>query len=137
MSAQENKALVLRLVEEFHRGNLAFVGEVFFRPTSDSLRHRLIGTFPMVLKALARYSPLMHQGGVEMKIEDVVAEEDTFAVRWNLTGIYHREPKPGLPKPGEKMTTGSASLFRFVNGRIDRDCGLNIVSPTGDPWRSK
>ena len=99
MSTQENKALVLRLVEEFHRGNLAFVGEVFFRPTSDSLRHRLIGTFPMVLKALARYSPLCTKAALRW-IEDIVAEEDTVAVRWTLTGVYHGET--GAAKAGRE-----------------------------------
>jgi hypothetical protein len=72
-----------------------------------------------------------------MKIEDIVAEVDTVAVRWTLTGVYHGDPKPGLLKPGEKITTGSASFFRFVNGKIDRDCGLDIVAPSHDPWRSK
>ena len=136
MSAQENKALVLRLVEEFHSGNLAFVDEVF-SPNVRLITPSPDWVFPDGLEGARMMFALLHEGGVELRIEDIVAEDDTVAVRWTFTGVYRGEPKPGLPKPGERITTGSASFFRFVNGKIDRDCGLDIVSPTHDPWKSK
>ncbi len=79
----------------------------------------------------------MRDGALEMKIEDFIAEDDRVAVRWTFTGIYRAEPRPGFPAPGDKITTGSMSFYRVVNGKIDRDWGLDIVSPTHDPWRSK
>jgi ketosteroid isomerase-like protein len=135
MSAQENKALVLRLVEEFRRGNLAFVDEVF-SPSVRLITPSPDWVFPDGLEGPRMMFGLIHEMGAEMKIEDIIAEDDTVAVRWTLTGVYRGEPKPGFPKPGEKMTSGSASFFRFVDGKIDRDCGLDIISPTHDPWRS-
>ncbi len=81
MSAQENKALVLRLVEEFHQGNLAFVDGVF-SPNVRIITPSLDWGFPAGLEGPRMMFGLMREGGVEMKIEDIVAEEDTVAVRW-------------------------------------------------------
>jgi hypothetical protein len=137
MSAQENKAVLLRFVEEFNRGNLTIVDEVFspnlliITPSLDW------PTFPSGLEGARMMLNAMRDGAVEMNIEDIVAEEDRVAVRWTFTGIYRGEPRPGFPAPEEKITTGSMSFYRFVNGKIDRDWGLDIVSPTHDPWKSK
>ncbi len=136
MSAQENKAVVLRFVEEVNRGNLAVVEEVFspnlliITPSQDW------PSFPSGLEGARMMLNAMRDGAVEMKIEDIIAEDDRVAVRWTFTGIYRGEPRPGFPSPGEKITTGSMSFYRFVNGKIDRDWGLDIVSPTHDPWKS-
>jgi hypothetical protein len=101
MSAQENKALVLRLVEEFHRGNLAFVDEVF-SPNVRLITPSPDWVFPDGLEGARMMFGLMHEMGAKLKIEDIIAEDDTVAVRWTLTGVYRGEPKPGFPKAGRE-----------------------------------
>jgi hypothetical protein len=135
MSAQENKEVLLRLVEEFNRGNLAIVDEVFspnvpiISPSSD-------WTFPKGLEGARIMINAMRDAGVEMKIEDIMAEDDKVAVRWTLSGIYRGDPKPGYPEPGQKMTYGSIAFYRVVNGKIEVDWGVDVMSPTNDPWKS-
>ena len=137
MSAHENKAILVRLAEEFNRGNLGIVDEIF----SPNLR--IISPspdwppFPDGVEGARVMLSAMREAGVEMKIEDIIAEDDRVAVRWTTTGMYRGEPKPGYPKPGEKVTYGNIAFYRIVNGKIDRDWGVDIMSPTHDPWRSK
>ena len=72
--------------------------------------------------------------GVKAKIEDIVAEGDKVAVRWTYTGVYRGEPRAGYPPPGEKITLGSMSLYRFANGKIEEDWGLDVLSLDANPW---
>ncbi len=37
---------------------------------------------------------------------------------------------PGYPKPGERFTQGAISIYRFANGRIEEDWGVEALSPT-------
>jgi SnoaL-like polyketide cyclase len=132
MPAQENKAIFLRFIEELRRGNIGIVNEVcspnfrFYSPNSPSFPRGLEGARMLVSRG--------KDSAVEAKIEDIICEDDRVAVRWTFTGIYRGEPHPGYPKPGQKITFGSMSFYRFVNGKIEEDWGLDVVSPTDDPW---
>ncbi len=136
MSAQENKAVLLRLVEEFNRENLAIVDEVFspnlrlVDPSPDWL-------FPEGLEGLRMMLNAMREAAVEMKIEDIIGKMTGSQCDTTMTGIYRGDPKPGFPKPGEKITYGTVGFYRFANGKIDRDWGVGVMSPTHDPWKSK
>ena len=71
---------------------------------------------------------------VQTRIEDIIAEDEKVAVRWTFSGIFRGEPRPGYPQPGERITSGSMSIYRFANGKIEEDWGLDVVSPNADPW---
>ncbi|MBV9182564.1 MAG: ester cyclase [Acidobacteria bacterium] len=132
MPAQENKAIFLRFIEELRRGNIGIVDEVcspnfrFYSPNSPN--------FPRGLEGARMLASRGKDSAVEAKIEDIICEDDRVAVRWTFTGIYRGEPQPGYPKPGQKITFGSMSFYRFVNDKIEEDWGLDVVSPTDDPW---
>lgn len=132
MSAQDNKAIFLRFVEELRRGNLAIVDEIcspdfrFYSPNSPNFPKGLEGARMLVNRG--------RDSGAEATIEDIIADDDRVAVRWTFTGIYRGEPRPGYPKPGQKITLGSMSFYRFANGKIEEDWGLDVVSPVPDPW---
>jgi predicted SnoaL-like aldol condensation-catalyzing enzyme len=132
MSAAENKAIFLRFIDELVRGNLAIVDEVcaptfrFYSPNSPNFPRGLEGARMLVSRG--------RDAGVQTKIEDIFAEGDKVAVRWTYTGIYRGEPRPGYPKPGERIVFGSMSIYRFADGKIEEDWGLDVVSPVGDPW---
>jgi predicted ester cyclase len=63
------------------------------------------------------------------RIEDILAEGDKLAVRWTMQAIYGGEPKAGFPKPGERVTVGSMSMYRFVDGKIEEDWGVEVCWP--------
>jgi SnoaL-like polyketide cyclase len=115
MSAQENKAVFLRFVEELRRGNVAIVDDVcspnfrFYSPNSPN--------FPKGLEGARMPVNRGRDSGVEARIEDIIAEGDKVAVRWTFTGIYRGEPLPGYPTPGQKITFGSMSFYRFADGK--------------------
>ena len=132
MSAHENKAIFLRFIEELGRRNLATVEEVcspsfrFYSPNSPNFPRGLEGARMLVNRG--------RDSDVEARIEDIIAEGDKLAVRWTFTGTYRGDPQPGYPKPGQKLTFGSMSFYRFANGKIEGDWGLDVVSPLDDPW---
>lgn len=72
--------------------------------------------------------------GVAEKVEHIIAEDDRVAVRWTFTGVYRGEETPGCPRPGERITFGSMSFYRFANGKIEEDWGPDVVSSFDDPW---
>ena len=67
-------------------------------------------------------------------VEDIFAEGDKVAVRWTFRGTYQGEAKPGFPKPGERCILASMSMYRFVDGKIEEDWGVDAFWPTGTPW---
>ena len=132
MSAEKNKAIFIRFIEELGRGNLAIVDEVcspnfrFYSPNSPNFPGGLEGARLLVSRGAS--------SNAVGKIEDIIAEGDKIAVRWTFSGIYRGEPQPGYPTPGERITFGSMSFYRFVNGKIEEDWGVDAFSPNPDPW---
>jgi len=132
MSAKDNKAIFLRFIEELGRGNAAIVDEVcspnfrFYSPNSPNFPGGLEGARVLVLRG--------RDSSIVGKIEDIIAEGDRVAVRWTYKGVYRGEPRPGFPESGQKITFGSMSFYRFVDGKIEEDWGLDVVAPNHDPW---
>jgi len=132
MSAKENKAIFLRFIEELGRGNVGIVDEVcslnfrFYSPNSPNFPRGLEGARMLVNRG--------QTSEVQTRIEDIIAEDEKVAVRWTFSRIYRGEPRPGYPQPGERITLGSMSFYRFANGKIEEDWGLDVVSPNADPW---
>jgi len=131
MSAQENKVIFIRFEEELGRGNLAIVDEVcspnfrFYSPNSPNFPGGLAGARLLVSRGAS--------SSVVGKIEDLFAEGDKVAVRWTYNGIYRGDPRPGYPAPGERITFGSM-IYRFANGKIEEDWGVDALSVSPDPW---
>lgn len=132
MPAQDNKAIFLRFIEELRRGNVGIVDEV----CSPNFRFYSLNSpnFPRGLEGARMLVSRGRDSGVEAKIEDIIAENDKLAVRWTFTGTYSGERKSGYPELGQKITFASMSFYRFVNGKIEEDWGLDVVSPSGNPW---
>ena len=135
MSAEENKAIFLRFIDEIRKGNLGIVNEVcspnfaFHSPNHPD--------WPRGLEAARQLVGAPRAGGVaQATIEDIFAEGDRVAVRWTFSGIYHGETRPGSPMPGEHFTAGAISIYRFVEGKIEDDWGVEAFWPTGTPAAS-
>lgn len=116
MSAEENKALVRRFVEEFwNEGNTATADELM---AVDAEIHMPTGEVvdPDGLKSFAgtfRGSfPDWHS-----TFEELIAEGDRVAERWTGRGT-HRGELQGIPPTGKRVEVPGSVFYRIVGGKI-------------------
>jgi predicted ester cyclase len=68
-------------------------------------------------------------------IEDMVAEGEKVAVRWTFRGTHTGEsPLTGAPT-GTPFTLVAMSLYRFANGKIEEDWGVDAQWQTREVWK--
>jgi serine phosphatase RsbU (regulator of sigma subunit)/predicted ester cyclase len=134
MSAEENKAVVRRLIEEvYNRGNLDMADELL---APDYVDH----TWPpgkyagreglkrSVAKQRAASSDL------HINIEEQIAEGDKV-VSWVISsGTHDRERFLGLAPTGERMTMKHIFISRVVEGKIVEVWGVGDIS---DVWQQR
>jgi steroid delta-isomerase-like uncharacterized protein len=116
MSAEENKALVRRFVEEFwNEGNPTAADELM---AIDAAVHMPTGEMvnPDGLKSFAatwRGSfPDWHS-----TFEELIAEGDKVAERWTGRGT-HRGELQGIPPTGKRVEVPGSVFYRIVGGKI-------------------
>jgi steroid delta-isomerase-like uncharacterized protein len=116
MSAQENKALVERFVEElWNEGNTSAADELM---APDAEIHMPTGEVVDVdgLKGFAgtfRESfPDWHS-----TFEELVAEGDRVAERWTGRGTHQGELQ-GIPPTGKRVEVPGSVFYRIVGGKI-------------------
>lgn len=117
MSAEENKGVTRRCWQAcFNDGNLAIVDELvapgyrWHGPGGQEVTggegiKQLIGAFRTAF-------PDMH-----MVFEAQLAEDDTVASRWTMTGT-HQGDLFGIPPTGKRMTISGIVISRFVGSQI-------------------
>ncbi len=112
MSAEENKAIFRRYVEEVtNQGNLEVADEIFDR----YLAHQPDGT---VLERgpedVRRFQTELRSAfhGLHATIEDQLAEDDRVVTRWRMRGIHHGEFR-GIAPTGEEVEINGIGIFRF------------------------
>jgi predicted ester cyclase len=131
MTAEQNKAIFLRFIDELRKGNLAIIDEVcspdfvFHSPNWPDWPRGIEGA-----RKLATYGGQLYRDA-RATIDDIIAEHDRVAVRWTGTGTWIGQQYPGSPPDGEKVTVGSMSWYRFVDGKIVEDWGTEVFWPTG------
>ena len=116
MSAEENKALVERFVEEFwNEGDMRAADELM---AADAEIHLPTGEVvnPDEAKGFAarwRESfPDWHS-----TFEELVAEGDRVAERWTGRGT-HRGELQGIPPTGKRVEAPGSVFYRIVDGKI-------------------
>ena len=134
MSAEENKKVFLRFIEELGKGNLGVVDEVcstdfaFHSPNFPGWPRGLEGARTLVTAGRSMFSD------AKTGIDDIFAADDKVVLRMSIHGIYIGEPKHGFPTPGERFAMGAVAIYRFVDGKIVDDWGIQISCPTDTPW---
>jgi predicted ester cyclase len=134
MTAEENKAIFLRFISELEKGNHAIVEEVCSR---DFAFHS--PNFPGWPRGLEGARELAASGGprfadAQTTIDDVFGADDRVVMRMTLRGTYIGEVKHAFPKPGERFAMGIIAIYRFVDGKIVDDWGIQVSCETDDPW---
>jgi predicted ester cyclase len=136
MTAEENKAIFLRFLAGLRKGNTAIVDEVcsekfvFHSPTNSGWPRGLEGARQLA-KLVVEHPDYVDGHG---KMDDIFAVDDKVVLRWSVFGTYAGEDKPGYPKKGERFAIGAIAIYRFVDGKIEDDWGLQEVCVTGTPW---
>src|ERR671910_2551378 len=134
MSAEENKVVVRRLIEEvYNRGNLDIADELLapdyvdhtWPPGKYAARE---GLKRSVAKQRAAFSDLHNN------IEEQIAEGDKV-VTWVISsGTHDRERFLGLAPTGERMTMKHIFISRVVEGKIVEVWGVGDIS---DVWQQR
>ncbi len=116
MSAEENKALVRRFVEEFwNEGNTATadeliaVGAAIHMPTGETLNIDKLKSFA---DAWRESFPDWHS-----TFEELIAEGDRVAERWTGRGTHQGELWGILPT-GKRVEGPGSVFYRIVDGKI-------------------
>ena len=135
MTPQENKAIFLRFVKELGKGNLAIVDEVcspefaFHSPNFPGWPRGLEGARTLSVAGDSLFSD------ASSKIDDILAVDDKVVIRMTIRGTYVGDKElPGFPKKGEKFAMGGVAIYRFVDGKIVDDWGIQVTCPTDNPW---
>ena len=112
MSAEENKAIFRRYVEEVsNQGNLEVAEEIFDRYLAHQPDGSVIERGPEDVKRFqAELRSAFH--GLHATIEDQLAEDDRVVTRWRMRGIHHGEFR-GIAPTGEEVEINGIGIFRF------------------------
>jgi ketosteroid isomerase-like protein len=136
MTAQENKTTLLQFLEELGKGNAATVNEVcaenfvFHSPRYPGWPRGLEGA--RQLAAAVVEHPDYVDG--QSKIDDVFAVDDKVVLRFGVFGTYVGEERSGGPKKGERFASAAIAIYRFVDGKIVDDWGVQELAGTDAPW---
>ena len=117
MSAESNKAVVRRLIEEgYNEGRLDVVDElvapdVFNHPAVPEHQHGIDG-FKHVIVWVRDIAPDTHY-----QIDDIIAEGDKVAVRMTVSGT-HTGPIGDIPPTGKRFSVDYVNWFRLADGKV-------------------
>lgn len=118
MSAEENKALARRVIEQmFNEGNLEVADELLAPGYVDhdpSLPQDVHGPegFKQYVGMYRAAFPDLH-----VQIDDQLAEGDRVATRWTGTGTHNGE-LAGITPTGKPVTLPGMEIVRIANGKL-------------------
>jgi steroid delta-isomerase-like uncharacterized protein len=118
MSAEENKALARRVLEEmFNKGNLDVADELL---TPDYVDHD--PGLPEDVRGPEGFKEYVSMyrsafSDIHLEIEDQIAEGDRVATRWTGTGT-HDGDLMGIPPTGNRVTMPGMEIVRISGGKL-------------------
>ena len=110
MSAEENKAMLRRLLDALNTGDMDVVGELFTPELAEQAK-----------KGFTAYRSAFPDWREE--IVEVVAEEDTVAARLKCSGT-HRGEMMGIAPTGRHMEVDEVYFLRVQEGKFVEFWGL-------------
>lgn len=122
MSAEENKALYHRFVDEINKGNLSGLSEFF---ATDYIEHGAPPGAPPGVETIIHVFAMFRTGfpDVHFTIMDLVAEGDKLATYVIGHGTHNGEFM-GIPPTGKQATWSAFGINRYANGMIAEHWGL-------------
>jgi steroid delta-isomerase-like uncharacterized protein len=117
MSAEENKAIVRRFLDEaWNMGELSVLDEicapsyVYHDPANPQVTN--LEAYKQYIAAVRAAAP-----DLQFTAEDVLAEGDKVAVRWTFRGTAENEFQ-GIPPTGEQLAFTGMNIYRLSQGKI-------------------
>jgi predicted ester cyclase len=122
MSAEENKALVRRLLERVRDGWSPAVIEEFFAPSYA--RHLNPTTAPLSPEGQRTRANRLRAAfpDATVTLEDIFAEGDRVAYRLTIRGT-HQGAFQGIPPTGKHVTVSFTAIVRIEDGRLVEEWG--------------
>jgi steroid delta-isomerase-like uncharacterized protein len=118
MSAEQNKALTVRFVEElFNRGNMGIIGEIFAPDFIE--REQLPPGIPDGSEGVKVLTSMLRSAFPDFKatIDDILAEGDKVVIRMTWSGTQKGEFM-GVPATGKRVSIGVIDIIRIANGKV-------------------
>ena len=137
MSAEDNKAIFRRIVEEgFNKGNMSVLDELV---AANHVNHTDNVHGPEEYKRfITMYRAAFPD--LHMAIDLQIAEGDKVVNRWT-TRATHRGNLMGIPPTGKQVTVTGTHIARIVGGKIVEEWGnmdalgmmqqLGVIPPMG------
>lgn len=115
---EQNKAVVRQYVDAFNRGDLDALRSLL---TEDAEIQSVMGhgIFELIEPG---WRQLIEGYGMQLHIEDIVAEGNLVSVRYTETGTFKARAF-GHPPTGKSYTLVAMELFEVRNGKIARRWG--------------
>jgi steroid delta-isomerase-like uncharacterized protein len=118
MTAEANKAIVRRYIDELNQRNTAVLDEL----VADHFRDAVRQGYERNLAAFPDYF---------VEIHDMIAEGDQVVVEWSHRGT-HAGLYEGVPPTGKFVTGRAISVYRVVDGKIADARG---IWDRGEVWQ--
>jgi predicted ester cyclase len=119
MSAEENKAVLRREVEELynHTGNLDVVEEIF---SPDYVSHEPTSGEVRGIEGARQFAATFREAFPDLQntIEDMVAEGDRVAMRFRGSGTHLGETEAFGSPTGNRMEITGISIERISEGKV-------------------
>ena len=117
MSAEENKALVRRFVDEVQSaGNTDAIDEIC---SPEFVNHSAPPGVPSNCEGVKQLTAMFRQAFPDsyFTVEDMMAEGDKVATRKTFHGT-HQDEFMGIPPTGRRVNMGLIDIVRIVDGRV-------------------
>jgi steroid delta-isomerase-like uncharacterized protein len=117
MAIEQNKALIVRFVEElFNKGNMGIVGEIFAPDFIE--REQLPPGIPNGREGVKVLTTMLRSAFPDFKatIDDILAEGDKVVIRMTWSGTQKGEFL-GVPATGKRVSFGVIDIIRMTNGK--------------------
>jgi steroid delta-isomerase-like uncharacterized protein len=115
---EENKAIVMKYVDAFNRGDLDALRALF---ADDAEIQGVLGQ-GLMEKILPIWRQLIEGYGVQFTVEDICAERDVVAVRYTERGTF-RAPAFGNEPTGKSYELVAMEWFVIRDGKVQRRWG--------------
>ena len=122
MSAEQNKAIFRRLIEEgFNKGNLSALDGLFdagFQEHQEGMVPPNLEGLKGAIRSLRTFFP-----DLKLTIEEIIAIEDRTWARLTARGT-HKGQFMHMPPTGKTITITVIDICRFENGKIVEHWGV-------------
>lgn len=119
MTAEANKAVVLRLYEEvLTRGALAALDQI---AAADILDHGMVQAgYPRALATFRQHLTAIRSAFPDLRatVDELIAEGDTVVAIWTMTGTHRAAWPAGFAPTGKVVSLTNVSRLRLRGGQI-------------------